>query len=152
MKLDKVKFYEKYNKKFNIIMYYILNIENYKYKKFLFQLRYLNQIKGMEELKNAKIEFLKNFNSVIISIINIMFESLNTLIYLKACFNELKIYKYIIPTVAPYCHLPSSSWMAVMSSNFFLAMHEFKITAIRGVLSLVRVLSLLLLVLLVWWI
>ena len=87
-KLDKIKFYEKYNKKFNIIMYLALNIENYKREKFLFQLRYLNQIKGMEELKNVKIEFFKKFIGSVCTFS--MFENINEISFFKLFFEFLE--------------------------------------------------------------
>lgn len=88
MKLDKVKFYEKYNKKFNIIMYLVLNIQNYKREKFLFQLRYLNQIKGMGELKNVKIEFFKKFIGSVCTFS--MFENINEISFFKLFFEFLE--------------------------------------------------------------
>lgn len=89
-KIDKVKFYEKYNKKFNIIMYYVLNIENYKRKKFLFQLNYLNEIKGSKEVKDAKIEFLKNLEKLIFGSISSIFDDVNEISFFKLFFEFLK--------------------------------------------------------------
>lgn len=69
-------------------MYLTLNIENYKREKFLFQLRYLNQIKGMEELKNVKIEFFKKFIGSVWTFS--MFKNINEISFFKLFFEFLE--------------------------------------------------------------
>ncbi len=62
-------------------MYLVLDIQNYKREKFLFQLKYLNQIKGTEEFKNVKIEFFKKSIKSVCTFS--MFEDINEISFFK---------------------------------------------------------------------
>jgi hypothetical protein len=71
-------------------MYDELDIENYKRKKFIYQLNYLNDIKGEEKVKNAKIEFFKKLSKSVIQHEYGMFDELNEISFLKLFFEFLE--------------------------------------------------------------
>ncbi len=84
---EKVLFYEKYNKKINIINYILLDLTSYKKFKLEMQYKYLNEIKGSKVFKSTKITFLQNFyNAIMVSSI---FEDLNQVEYLYLYFNYI---------------------------------------------------------------
>ena len=90
---EKVLFYEKYNKKINIINYILLDLTSYKKFKLEMQYKYLNEIKGNNILKSTKKAFLNNFNNLTNNLYN-LFSTLNRLIFLKTYFKMESINKY----------------------------------------------------------